>query len=114
MLTYENAPTIRHAIMKRLDVEPGVEICDLQIHKHDDHIHVGILALLSQAIITRSHFHLPLSFELRHVHNEIDEIAEQYRSARKDFFQTSNAGLIHIAEKTALGTGLRGRWAQYG
>lgn len=127
MLTGEDTPTIRFAIMRRLDKEPGVEICDLIVRTTEDipgpmglvyerplgFIAVGILALLGQMLTTRSHFHLPDPFEIGHLHNEIDEIAEQYKAARKEFFGRGGNFMAH-PEKQLAGTGLRGRWAKYG
>jgi hypothetical protein len=114
MLTYEDEPTIRHAMMKRLDREPGVEICEIKIVKLRDCISVGVLAVISHGPQFRSLFHLPLSFELRHVHNEIDEIAEQYKKGRAEFFRQAHFGQQYVPDQWLLGTGLRGRWAKYG
>lgn len=99
--------------MRRLDKEPGVEICDVLIQPADGFIAVGILALLGQMLITKSRFHLPDPFEIGHLHNEIDEIAEQYKAARKEFFGRGGNFMAH-PEKQLAGTGLRGRWAKYG
>lgn len=116
MLTYEDEPTIRFALMRRLDKEPGVEICDLRVEPHlsedPPFIAVGLVALLGKLLITRSTFHLPPVFEHRHLLNELDEIAEQYKAARKEYFR---GGMVMKASEHELaGTGLRGRWAQYG
>ncbi len=114
MLTYENEPIIRRAILNKLDKEPGVEICDIEIEKLKDCISVGILAVISHGPIFRSIFHLPLVFELRHVHNELDEIAEQYKKGRMEFFRQAHYGQQDVPEQWLTGTGLRGRWQQYG
>lgn len=109
MLTYhDNAATIRWAILKKLDAESGVKVCDVLIKPHPDHIAVGILATLSDELIVRSRFDLPSEFDLRHLHNEIDEIAEQYKAARLDFF--GRGAIMRDPEKMLEGTGLRGRW----
>ncbi|MCP5940276.1 hypothetical protein NL351_30640, partial [Klebsiella pneumoniae] len=47
---------------------------------------IGILTRLDMALVVKSVFHLPVLFELRHLHNEIDEIAEQMKAARFDHF----------------------------
>lgn len=113
MLTADDTPTIRFAITRRLDAEPGVEICEIKFAKHPDHIAVGILATLGKTIVTRSRFDLPNSFELSHLHDEIDEIAEQYKAARKVYFGRGGSFLIQ-PERQLDGSGLRGRWAKYG
>jgi hypothetical protein len=46
MLTDEDTPTIRNAIMKRLDLEPGVKVCDIKFAKGLNHITVGVLAII--------------------------------------------------------------------
>lgn len=116
MLTYSDEPTIRFAMMRRLDKEPGVKICEIKTvpHLRDDppYIAVGVLATVMDAIVTRSIFELPAQFELRHLHNEIDEIAEQFKAARLDFF--GKGCFLLEPEKQLAGSGLRGRWKQYG
>ena len=111
MLTADDTPTIRFAILRRLDQEPGVKVCEVKFQQHHDCLSVGLLATLGDSIITRSRFDLPLHFEHSHLINEIDEIAEQYKVARRDFF---TAGRAVSEEKTLDGTGLRGRWISYG
>ena len=113
MLDAESEPTIRFAIMRRLDAEPGVEICDLQIRPNlaDSFIAVGMVARLGKLLIADAQFHLPIPFEIGHLHNEIDEIAEGFKKARHDFFKS---GMRQVERKQLSGTGLRGRWAQYG
>jgi hypothetical protein len=116
MLTAEDAPTIRNAIQKRLGTEPGVAICDIRVASHDYGavLRVGIMALLDgEAIVTRSLFELPNPFELGHLHDEIDEIAEQYKAARKAHYGRGGAPMVS-PEKHLAGTGMRGRWARYG
>ena len=107
MLNYDNSPIIRHAIIKKLDSEPGVEICEILIHRHSDCIAVGILAVLDglDGLVVRSRFELPLEFELGAVHAEIDEIAEQMKTARKESRLSQPT-----TEQLLQGTGLRGRW----
>lgn len=116
MLTYENEPTIRFALIRRLDKEPGVKICDLQVvpHLHDDppFIAVGVLAQLGSLLITKSVFHLPAQFEHAHLLNEIDEIAEQYKAARLDFF--GRGAVMREPERQLRGNGHRGLWERYG
>lgn len=111
MLTADDTPTIRFAVLRRLGTEPGVRICDIKFGKGDGVIAVGIIAALGDSIITKSRFDLPDPFEHGHLIAEIDEIAEQYKKARRDFF---TAALPISEEKTLAGTGTRGRWARYG
>ena len=125
-MTYEDEPTIRHAIMRRFDPakgkkgERGIKVCEILVQPHmienPPFIAVGVLAAIDSehdGPIVRSYFHLPAEFELRHLHNEIDEIAEQYKSARIDM--ALNGRMMKFGEqRTMLGTGLRGNWAMYG
>jgi len=116
MLTYENEPTIRFALLRRLDQEPGVKVCEIKVIPHlteqPPFIAVGVLVKLGELLTTRSIFHLPAEFDHRHLVNEIDEIAEQYRAARKAYFR--NGMVMTTPEKQLLGNGLRGNWAKYG
>lgn len=136
MLCYQNdAPTIRHAIMRRLEKEPGVAIADLvikevkkgdkitrtgvELEAQDDHIAVGVWIIIMDRvqdeglIDARSFFDLKPQFELRQVHNEVDEIAEQIKAARRQ------AGVGRLLWRPGmererhdvLGTGRRGRWS---
>lgn len=111
MLTADDKPTIRYAILRRLDKETGVQVCAIKFVEGDDCIGVGVLAKLGNTIITSSQFQLPLVFEHSHLLNEIDEIAEHIKDARRDFF---TAALPVSEVRKIAGTGLRGRWAQYG
>lgn len=132
MLTEADTPTIRFAIIRRLDTEPGVKICDLKFEKYgkgdryrdldsggelkiaaEPFIRVGLVAEVGSVIVTRSVFDLPVPFSHQHLVNEIDEIAEQHKAARKDFFGRGN-GVILTPEKQLKGSGTRGRWASYG
>jgi hypothetical protein len=113
MLTDEDTPTIRNAIMKRLDLELGVKICDIKFGKGLHHIAVGLVATIDDGPITMSRFDLPIPFEHGHLIEEIDEIAEQFKAARKAHFG-NGSGLILTPERQLQGTGLRGRWARYG
>jgi hypothetical protein len=142
MLTFDDNPTIRHAILKRLDKEPNVKVVDIVIRDcteppptgmlsslvellalrkaHVPHIEVGVWLFLTDTIRKdgegmvdlRSFFDLPAQFELRHVHNEIDEIAEAAKKARE---KTAVTRLVHVPglqhkREQLEGTGLRGRW----
>jgi hypothetical protein len=46
------------------------------------------------------------------VHNEIDEIAEQCKEARRLWWRSGRQATLDVRELP--GTGLRGRWAQHG
>lgn len=113
MLTNHDTATVRHAILKRLDNERRAKICDIRFAQIPDGVAVGIETLLDGVIDLWSRFDLPKSFELSHVHNEIDEIAEQYKAARKQYYENGGAFLVQ-PERQIAGTGLRGRWMQYG
>jgi hypothetical protein len=147
MLTYADTPTIRNAILKRLDTEPGVEVCETLVvpivrdipHPNEwhtdpergierycafvdanydvlservEHIGVGVLCRLGHMLVTKSRFDLPPEFTHQHLLNEIDEIAEQMKAARLDFF--GRGAKLRDPEVQLAGTGLRGRWASYG
>jgi hypothetical protein len=116
MLTDEDTPTIRNAIYRRLDNEPGVKICEIKFAKGLHHIAVGVLASIDDmddGPITRSVFDLPIPFEHSHLVEEIDQIAEQLKAARKAHYG-SGGGLILTPERQLVGTGRRGLWARYG
>ena len=118
MLTYDDEPTIRHAIMRRLEAENGVKVFTLLIRDHKDFIKAGVgctvgapSMLGTQPLITEHLFELPVPFEHSHLINEIDEICEKIKEARKRHFL---AGSPSTPRQHLPGTGLRGRWAQYG
>lgn len=108
MLTGEDIPTIRNAIQKRLGAERGVTLRDIPIELSEDCIQVGVLATLGETLIVSSRFDLPSEFEISHLHNEIDEISEHYKTARADFWL--NARMMAEPKRKIPGTGLRGRW----
>src|SRR6266849_1755735 len=110
MLTANDLPTIRFAIVRRLDAEPGVIIYDLKMLPRPGRIEVGVEAEIDGHLRTRSRFDLPDPFELSHLHDEIDEIAEQFKVVRKN----GGGGLLTLPERMIEGTGLRGRWLRYG
>ncbi len=117
MLTYDDEPTIRFAIRRRLEKEPGVRILDLHVKPRlsdiPPHIRVGIRAQLGQLpLYPKSRFDLPAEFEHIALLNEIDEIAEQYKECRRAFF--ANGGKSVGVEIEVKGTGVRGRWKRYG
>jgi len=127
MLTADDTPTIRFAITRRLDREPGVDVLDVLMQSYAagesyldlstrlmlptpmPFIRIGVLARLGNSITTRSWFDLPDPFEHGHLLNEVDEIAEQYKEARKGFFLSP----MTERERKVKGTGLRGRWSRY-
>lgn len=113
MLTETDLPIIRHAITKRLGAERGVRIVGIPMQAKDGHIAVGVLAVLDEgSLIVSSQFHLPIPFELAHLHNEIDEMAEQYKAARVKFWASGR--VMKIPATALAGSGLRGNWARYG
>lgn len=117
MLTYaEDEPIIRNAIMKRLDKEPGVRVVDIKVKEHPKHIAVGVEWMMHDLVHGTSIFHLPPSFEINHIYNEVDEIAEGCKEAKRKF-ALHLAGMPDkgaVSERyTAKGTGERGNW-KYG
>lgn len=117
MLTLaDDEPTLRNAIMKRLDQEPGVRVLDIQTKAHPNHIAVGVEWMVNDLVHGTSVFHLPPSFEIGHIHNEVDEIAEGCKESKRKF-ALHLAGLPDEGSKSerfiAKGTGERGNW-KYG
>lgn len=124
MLTYDDEPTIRNAIMKRLGNERGVKIADIEVKDFPDakppHMQVGIWLVLLDRIDTaglidvRSFFDLPEGCEHSHLVNEIDEVAEQLKVVRrqtivgKSIFNPFRRLIRHAVS----GTGFRGRWPE--
>lgn len=106
MLTIENDATIRHAIWRRLVAEPGVTL-----HKFDDigirlktqpvrpgsakkrpgAIQIQVTAYVQpipgletgEVLKITSGITAPLQFDLRRLFNEIDEVAEAIKAARR-------------------------------
>lgn len=129
MLTSADAPTIRFALRRRLDREPGAYVYEpilvqpfnagdwytdtetgLSMRAREKFIRVGLLVELGKTILVKSHFDLPDPFEHGHLLNEVDEIAESLKKARKGFFTSSLVAPVRKVD----GTGMRGRWSQYG
>lgn len=111
MLTYEDKPSIKYGIEKRLGKESGVSVLEILVTKHRACITVGVLYIVDahddQKLIMRSTFDLPLEFYLKQVHNQIDEMCEQVKFARKDYGITR---CLYQKEKPVPGTGRRGAW----
>ncbi len=117
MLTLEeDEPIIRNALTKRLDSEPGVRVLEVTAKAHPQHIAVGVEWMVADIVHGTSLFHLPPQFEISHVLNECDEIAEACKEAKRTF-ALRLAGLPDEGAKserfTAKGTGPRGHW-KYG
>ena len=117
-LTFSDEPTIRNALMKRLPKEPGITVVDIVITKRPDCIFVGIDAEIDAnsdaALITRSKFELPRWFDYQHLHDEIDQVCEQFKAARKQHHGRALAGqVVQSAEIALAGTGRRGLWRKY-
>lgn len=130
MLTFDDAETIKNAIMKRLH-EPGkTEIADIEVKNvvgtaekplaagEVPHIQAGIWFIFKDRINKeglvdcRSFFDLPQEFERVHVLNEIDQIDQQLKIVRRE---TLNDALVYRPgaehqRKAVIGTGLRGLW----
>ena len=117
MLTGEDDATIRNAILKRLDAETGVAIADIKIENTTECVKVGVWAILTdigEVGDVKSFFDLPPEFEHKHLINEIDQVAEHIKVARKQLgpFALFNPGNQH--REMVLGTGLRGLWSKHG
>lgn len=116
MLTYNDEPIIRRALTRRLDSIPGLRVLEVLVKQHARHIAVGVNWQMNDLVIGNSIFDLPSQFELGHVHNEADEIAEQAKDARRQFLLHGvMAAKGSVSETyTAKGTGRRGNWRRYG
>lgn len=117
MLTYDTGePLIRRALMRRLTGETGLKVLGILIKDHGGHITVGVQWQMNDLAIGNSIFDLPGHFELRHAHNEADEIAEQAKEARRRFLLHGAMPAKGSVSETyeAKGTGRRGNWRMYG
>ncbi|MEJ0071214.1 MAG: hypothetical protein WDO24_23485 [Pseudomonadota bacterium] len=103
MLTIADTPTIRHAILKRLDREPGVTVLGVYVKPFAGCIGVGIETLLRDLLVTRSHFRLPVEFALNTLHNEIDQIAEQLKAAWRAHTGTVRSDQTEAAQLAGTG-----------
>lgn len=130
MLTAEDVPTIEWALRRRLDKEPGAWMfipivtqayakgdlyqpnpdVDLWARAGEPFIRVGVLIELGKSILLRAKFDLPDPFEHGHLLNECDQIAEQCKRARKEFWLSG----MDVRERKVPGTGMRGNWDRYG
>src|SRR3990167_10692836 len=86
MLSYDDKPTIRNAILKRIGTEPGAKIMEVRIKKRKGFIAVGVEVEVDHHLRTCTRFDLPEEFDYRLLHDEIDETAEQIKAAKREFF----------------------------
>ena len=109
MLTYyDSSVIIENALRKKLDAERGVKILDVKIKPLKDGVGVELEAVLDGLIETLSRFRLNAEFELVDVHNQIDQIAESFKQARRSvLFHDSRAGILGDEQEVAE---LRGKW----
>ena len=118
MLTVNDTPTIRFAIQRRLDKEPGIDYVHTTFAKFPGS-HITVLVELHLGWVgeklfhMRSTFDLPDPFEHGHLLDEIDQVAEQAKAARKDYFGRG-AGIVLNPQVQLAGTGQRGLWKRYG
>lgn len=130
MLTAADTATIEWAIRRRLDQEPGAFVfipiltqayrkgdwyrpnpdLDMLASVKEPFVRVGVMIELGKTILLRAKFDLPDPFEHGHLLNEVDEIAEKCKEARKGFFTSP----LSAQERKLSGTGMRGRWNRYG
>lgn len=109
MLTYADSPTIKNAITKRLAKERGVIVHEVYVGEGASCVRVAVLLVVNGHLQVRAMFELPQEFEYQHLHNEIDQIAEQCKEARREYW---SRGRPERVENVPLkGTGLRGLWA---
>lgn len=113
MLDSNDEATVRFAIYRRLDKEPGITHTEIVVRPSDGFIAIGVQAQVGALLEVRSVFHLPDPFEHGHLLNEIDEIAEQMKTARRRFFE-DGCPAMGSERRELLGSGLRGHWQRYG
>lgn len=126
MLTARDTPTIENAIRKRLHFdekrgrgERGIYVLDVVIKDHgppdpDPHIAVGVQVTIDEVLRARSFFDLPCEFTPQHLHNEIDEMAEAFKAARRKHWGQGRPGSLIMNPDTLIaGTGKRGRWRAF-
>jgi hypothetical protein len=124
MISARDEPIIRRALMRRLDAEPGVRVLEIHIFDHQRYVAVGLLLHVDDKIIVKSLFDLePKGFnaedghlyELKDIHNQADEIAEQCKEARKTLRFTGSGSLVGAVSQihVAKGTGRRGHWRNH-
>lgn len=111
MLTFDDEPTVKAAIEKRFGREKGVRILDVRMAKGAESLSVGVSAELDGALHLRGMFELPPSFDYRHLHDEIDQLSEQAKEARRDFWRRGRPDAVDNVALT--GTGMRGLWARH-
>lgn len=111
MLTWADMPTLKNAMTKRLDKERGLKVIDIFTGRGQDCIRVGVLLALDGLLQIRSAFELPPEFDYKHLHNEIDQIAEQCKEARRDYW--SRARPERVDNVLLTGTGARGLWVRH-
>lgn len=112
MLSFDDNPTIRWAIIKRLDKEPNIRVLDVLMKQHDEGngqkvIHIGVQVFVGESITAISRFDLPEQFTHAHLVNEIDQMAEHFKKALVDFTLGDKG---RSGAETIPGTGLRGAW----
>lgn len=111
MLTYADSPTIKNAITKRLAKERGVAVHEVYVGEGASCIRVAVLLVVNGHLLVRAVFELPQEFDYVHMHNEIDQIAEQCKEARQEYW---SRGRPEVVENVLLrGTGLRGLWEKH-
>ncbi len=113
MFTIEDKPSIEHGIWKRLSKEPGVSMLGVRVKDLKKCIRVEVMYAVENwlspdsPVICKSVFELKPEFYLRDVHNEIDEIAEHAKEARR---KVGVCTALITAPQFIKGSGLRGRW----
>ncbi len=120
MLTFDDAPAIRGALIKKLGAEPGIAIADLKVQEETEdgrnYIAVGVWLILTDrmnhggVLDIKSFFDLPSEFTQTQLDNEIDEISEACKAAKR----TAGLRVLFNPTKTHRellpGTGRRGSW----
>lgn len=118
MLKRLDDPTKGMAVADIIIESPEMGVPDAQGNlPHPDCIRVGVWVLLTEVAEAigdvRSKFDLPPLFEHKHLLNEIDEIYEQVKEAKRKIgpFAVYIPGRENQREGLE-GSGLRGRWKQ--
>ena len=118
MLAYDDWPTIKNAIQKRVGAEPGIRVVDIKIKNLGDpkspegeFIKIGVEVLIDSHWEAFSVTELPKEFQHIHLLNQIDEMIESFKAARLNGWKKGEISDVKNPTLNRLpGTGLRGHW----
>lgn len=112
-LTHNDTATIRNILENRLNTLTRTRILDWRVRHNSECVRIGVLLNVDDLkLCVSGWFELPLVFEKRQLENEIDEIAEGVKEARRRAILTRalEGQEVMLAPDTLPGTGLRGHF----